>query len=126
MQLARGAALLAALADVGFGLLFLIRPDALAEDGIHTLHFVYARWVAACLFASAALLGLAAREPERFLPVYYVNIGARILVVAVSLLHLARHFVAVMVVLPSQGALAAVMIAALVYDARAAQKRTGA
>lgn len=112
----------AGVADLGFAVMFLTSPGTLAEGAEE---FVHARWLGVCLFASAAMLFFIASDPERYLPVLYVNVGARIVVALVGLLYLfSRQFPLVIMAGAIQGILAAVLVAALVYAAR--QERAAA
>ncbi len=111
MKLVRGAAVLAGLIDVAFALLFLINPQAL-DEGVTA---VYPRWLGACLLASAVALFIIASDPERYFPLLYVNVGARIVVVLVGLLYITKAFSVVVTVAASDGALSAILVAAIVY-----------
>ncbi len=115
MKLVRGAAALVGLIDLAFALLFLISPDALAGKGLGIDSFVYPRWLGLCLLASAALLFLVATDAERYLPIVFLNVGARVLVVLVGLIHIAKQPLLVITVAASNGALSAILVAAIVY-----------
>lgn len=106
----------AGVVDLGFGIIFLTSPGTLAEGAED---FVHARWLGVCLLASAAMLFIIVSDPERYLPVLYVNVGARIVAVLVGLLYLfSRQFPLVIMAAAIQGILAAVLIAAMVYAVR--------
>ena len=112
MKLVRGAAVLAGLIDFVFALLFLINPEALDDP-----EAVYPRWLGVCLLASAVMLFIIVSDPERYLPLLYVNIGARAVAALIGLLHF-RPFVIIITTAVSNGAPAVILIAALVYAAR--------
>ena len=114
MKLVRGAAVLVGLLDLAFALLFLISPQALDKD----VTAVYPRWLGVCLLASAVMLFIIASDPERYLPLLYVNVGARIVAVLVGLLYITKAFTLVVTIAASDGALSAILVAALAYAAR--------
>ena len=120
MKLVRGAAILVGLLDLAFALLFLISP--LALDKYVTA--VYPRWLGVCLLASSVMLLIIASDPERYLALLYVNVGARIVAVLVGLLYITSAFTVVVTITASDGALSAILVAALVYAAR--QERAAA
>jgi hypothetical protein len=115
MKLVRGAAVLAGLIDFVFALLFIINPEALDDP-----EAVYPRWLGVCLLASAVMLFMIVSDPERYLPLLYVNIGARAVAALIGLLHV-RPFVIIITTAVSNGAPAVILIAALVYAARQAR-----
>lgn len=115
MKLVRGAAVLAGLIDFVFALLFIINPEALDDP-----EAVYPRWLGVCLLASAVMLFIIVSDPERYLPLLYVNIGARAVAALIGLLHF-RPFVIIITTAVSNGAPAVILVAALVYAARQAR-----
>lgn len=117
MKLVRAAAVLAGVADLGFGILFLFMPNAFHPE---MDPFVYARWVGLALVGSAATLFIVVADPRRYLPVLYVNIGTRGLATLLVLLYI-THFTLFIAILPSHGFLVAILVAALVYDMKLAE-----
>ncbi len=119
MKLVRAAAVVAGLADVGFALLFLLKPGAFHPD-LYPL--VYARWVGLALVASAATLFLVASAPKKYLPFLYVDIAARGLAVLLTVFYI-THFTLFIAILPSHTALAAILVGALVYELKLRQQK---
>jgi hypothetical protein len=116
MKLVKAAAVLVGLIDLAFAVLFLVRPGALAGEALAPEAFVYPRWLGICQLASAAMLFLVASDPERYLPVLFINLVARIIVVVVALAYITKQFVLAVTVTAADGALAAILIAAVVYE----------
>jgi len=109
MKLLRLVAALVALADIAFAFYFVASPAAVsgAESAPEL-----ARWLAVCLGGSAAALVLVASDAERYFPVAFVDAGVRALAALVGLPAIARQIAVVV----SQGALAALLIAAIAYE----------
>ncbi len=120
MKLVRAAAVVAGLADLGFALLFIIKPDAL-YDNPEVKGLIYPRWVGVCALASAVMLFIAVSDPKRYLPMVFVNAGARALVALVCLRYIVSSLALAVTMLASHGALAAILIGALVYDLKLGQ-----
>ncbi len=120
MKLVRAAAVVAGLADLGFAVLFIIKPDAL-YDNPEVKGLIYPRWVGVCALASAVMLFIAVSDPKRYLPMIFVNAGARALVALVCLRYIVSSLALAVTMLASHGALAAILIGALVYDLKLGQ-----
>lgn len=120
MKFVRAAAVIAGLADFGFAVLFIVKPDALYEN-MEVRGLIYPRWVGVCALASAVMLFIAVSDPKRYLPMIFVNAGARALVALVCLRYIVSSFALAVTMLASHGVLAAILIGALVYDLKLGQ-----
>lgn len=115
MRLVRAAAVLAAIVDLGFGVLFLVKPNAFHPELDPS---IYARWAGLAFLGSAATLFVVVWDPKRFLPALYVNVAVRALAALLTI----AHFSLFTTILPSHGALVAILVATLVYEMKLARE----
>jgi len=108
MKLARAVAILVGLADLAFGVYFLVSAGSM--DKVNLVP-EYARWVGVCSLASAALLFLMASDPERYFPIVFISTGGRALVALIGIPALTRQIHMVI----SEGALAAVLVLVIIH-----------
>lgn len=116
MRYLKYVAVFVALIDLAFAVYFFARPEVVpgAESAPELL-----RWLAVCLLGSAASLGLLTSDIERYLPLAFVNAGARILAILVGLPAIARQ----LAVIVSQVAVAALFIGVLAYELKKQRRK---
>ncbi len=107
MKLVRAVAILVGLADLAFGVYFIVTAGSI--DTIMKAP-EYARWVGVCSLVSAALLFLVASDPERYFPVIFIATGGRALAAVMGIP--AWKQIAITI---SQGALAAVVVLVILH-----------
>jgi hypothetical protein len=108
MKLVRAVAILVGLADLAFGIYFMVSAGSM--DTVSAVP-EYARWVGVCSLASAALLFLIASDPERYFPVLFVATGGRALVAIIAIPAVTRQIHMVI----SESALAAVVVLVIIH-----------
>ena len=108
MKLVRAVAILVGLADLAFGIYFMV-----SAGSMEIVREVpeYARWVGVCSLASAAILFLIASDPKRYFPILFVATGGRALVAIIALPALTRQIHMVV----SESALAAVVVLVIIH-----------
>lgn len=116
MKLVRAVAILVGLADLAFGVYFVIGAGSM--DKVNLVP-EYARWVGVCSLASASLLFLVASNPERFFPAVYINTGGRALIALVAVPAFTRQIHMVV----SEGALTAVLVLVIIHTIK--ERRAG-
>ena len=118
MKLVRAVAILVGLADLAFGVYFLVGAGSM--DTVNDVP-EYARWAGVCSLASAALLFLLASDPERYFNVIFISAGGRALVALIALPALTRQIHMVI----SEGALAAVLVLVVIHSIKERRAAAG-
>lgn len=124
MKILRIAAVVVGLVDLAFAFLLLAMPQDLA--GASGEATIYLRLLGLACLGSAAMLSLLVFEPERYMPLAYINGAPKVIAVIIAIAALFRKMPGIFALGLAEGVLAAGLIAAAVYRARTAHRAEGA
>lgn len=125
MKILRIAAVVVGLVDLAFAFLLLAMPQDLAGASASEAVVVDLRLLGLACLGSAAMLSLLVFEPERYMPLAYINGAPKVIAALVAIAALFKQ-PGIFGLGLAQGVLAAGLIAAAVYRARTAHRAEGA